>query len=79
MALILRAYDYRRSTRNRGFLVGRRAVLRLRLNIIESWTALATRIALRSGAKSRDIATDLASSIPSIHREIYFFHRWNTP
>ena len=78
MALILRAYDYRRSTRNRGFLVGHRAVLRLRLNIIEPWTAFAAWVAFRTGAKCRDVAAELAAGVPSVHRGVdFFFWHWN--
>jgi hypothetical protein len=62
MALLLRTYDHGRRASNRGFLVSRRAVLRLRLNIIELRTTFATRIALCTGAKSRDVATDLTAT-----------------
>jgi hypothetical protein len=65
--LLLRAYDYRHRARNRGFLVGRRAVLRLRLNIIEAWTTYAAGITSCTGAESGDVPRELAAGIPGIH------------
>jgi hypothetical protein len=80
MALLLRLrpHDHGRSTRNRCFLVSRSAALRLRLNIIEPWTAFAAWVAFRTGAKSRDVAAELAAGVPSVHRGVdFFFWHWN--
>ena len=78
MTLFLGACDYRRRARNRWlFLVGRRAVLRLRRGI-ERWTAHAAGVTSCSRTESGDIAAELAAGIPSVHRGVdFFFWHWN--
>src|SRR5262249_10433405 len=80
MTLILRADDYRRRARNRCLLVGRRAVLRLRLSIIEAWTTYSARITFCARTESRDVPRELAAGIPSINGTVDFsLWHWNAP
>ena len=53
---------------------------RLRRNIIEPWTAYAAGITFCARTESTDIASELASGIPSIHRAADFsLWHWTAP